>query len=237
MDNEVHLPLNAKGFSWNRQFYEEEFKGILYICYCAYKCLLDDRIKLVDDENTIRDEIFSRYLGNQSFLDSMRCEDYLFDKEVPEYDGRIDIRVMPVGKGFRGRDAYYIIECKRLNNSQRESAHGLNAKYVANGIYRFVSNYYSCRLSCNGMFGFVVSKMNIEKNIKSINSLLGKVITNDKGDSVVVPSSGVLRRLRNVMPGFSQVYRSKHITADGSKIVLYHLMFDVSKNIVPESAT
>ena len=229
MGNEVHFPLNAREFLWNKQFYDEEFKYILNICYCAYKRLLADGIKIVDNENKIRDVIFSRYLGNQNFLDSMGCENYLFDKEVPEGDGRIDIRVMPVGKGFRGRDAYYIIECKRLNNIQPESVYGLNAKYVANGIYRFESNYYSCRLSCNGMFGFVVSKMNIKKNVKSINSLLGRAITNDKGDSVVVSSSGVLCHLRNVIPGFPHVYRSKHVTFDRSKIVLYHLMLDVSK--------
>lgn len=232
MDNEVHFLLNAREFLWNKQFYDEEFKYILNICYCAYKRLLVDGIKIVDNENKIRDVIFSRYLGNQNFLDSMGCGNYLFDKEIPEGEGRIDIRVMPVGNEFRGRGAYYIIECKRLNNSQKKSVYGLNAKYVANGIYRFVSNFYSCRLGCNGMFGFIVSPMDIGKNVKCINGLLGKAIKDDKGYDVVVSSTEVLRRQRNAIPNFSHVYKSKHLATDKSQIILYHLMLDVSKNVV-----
>ena len=235
MSNEVYQPLSASMFSLHKQFYEEEFKRILQFCHCAYKRLLDDGIKIVDNENEIRDTIFSRYLGNQRFLDSIGSETYLFDKEVAEGDGRVDIRVMSVGKEFRSRDAYYLIECKRLNNCQQESVYGLNAKYVANGIYRFVSTFYSCRLRCNGMFGFVVSNMNIKENVKKINSLLGKEIKNDKGDLVMVPSNGFLHHLSNAIPGFSHVYRSTHITTYKSKIVLYHLMFDVSRNIEPVS--
>ena len=64
--------------------------------------------------------------------------DFYFDKEVPEQDGRADIKVL-TRNCFEDDDAYYIIECKRLDNINTTGIAGLNAEYIKNGICRFVT--------------------------------------------------------------------------------------------------
>ena len=77
--------------------------------------MLKDNLRLTNDENSIRDVLLYYYLKKPAFKNKNGIDDYLFDKELEENEGRIDIRVMPV-KPFVSDEAYYIIECKRINS-------------------------------------------------------------------------------------------------------------------------
>lgn len=90
---------------------------------------------------------------------------------IPENTGRIDIRVMPVNP-FISDDAYYILECKRLDAKRQTGTSGLNAEYISEGICRFVSEKYSSYYKVNGMIGFVIEPMDLQDNVASINTLL-----------------------------------------------------------------
>ena len=221
----------ASNFKFNNDFYRGEFARVMVGCYRAYRCLISDEIKMANDENEIRDVILHRYLRDQGFLDANKLDSFLFDKEVDENGGRADIRVMPIKDNYRGVNSYYLIECKRIDRNRQSSTHGLNAKYIANGIYRFVSEYYSCRCRCNGMLGFVVSCIDIDKNIGFINSLMGRRLKDDKGLMIKVSRKGRLYGKKEFIPHFPYTYISEHVTVSGKKITLYHLMFDLSKNI------
>jgi hypothetical protein len=72
------------------------------------------------------------------------------------------------------------------------------------------------------MIGFVITKMNIDNNILSINHLLANKL---KNLSVLEPISK-----RSILPTFEYSYCSRHSVADFEKII-YHLMFDFSDNI------
>ena len=55
-------------------------------------------------------------------------------------NGRIDIRII-AKNDFEIDDAYYTIECKRLDNQNLLGETGLNAKYVKEGIKRFTIDH------------------------------------------------------------------------------------------------
>lgn len=80
------------------------------------------------------------------------------------------------------------------------------------------------------MFGFVVSSMNISANVSNINAILDKDYINDKGSPA---KAHVIQYLSEftLVEDFHFAYISKHKTKSGKEIILYHLMFDFSKNI------
>jgi hypothetical protein len=99
---------------------------------------------------------------------------------------------------------------------------GLNAKYIENGIQRFVLKTYSSHYQTNGMIGFVVQGLDIRKNTKAINSLLASEYKH-------ITTTQVLTH-KIIAPGFEFSYYSTHNTAT-DELTIYHLMFDFSKNI------
>jgi len=155
--------LDASAHRYNFLFYEEDFKKLLSNIFFCYKKMLKDRVQLENDENKIRDKLLIDYLNNNKIREEYKdLLDFIFNREVPEHCtvGRTDIKI-ETKNTFEDTDAYYIIECKRLNNKNLRGKAGLNAKYVKDGIERFVTRLYSSYCSVNGMIGFVVEAMNI----------------------------------------------------------------------------
>ena len=147
--------------------------------------------------------------------------------------GRVfhDIRILPTKDEYVNDRAYYIIECKRLNTTNPKGATGLNAEYVKNGICRFSTGYYSSYFGCSAMFGFLVEPVNTQKDIvNNINSMLNTNFIDAQGQSV---NANAIQRMQyeNFADGYSYSYVSKHTYCSGDELVLYHLMFDFSKNI------
>lgn len=213
--------LNASGYANNDMFYNAEFEGILAKMIACYKLIYVNNITLSNNENSIRDFILYNYLKKQWFKTEYGMTGYLFDPELPENTGRIDIRIMPVNP-FINDEAYYVIECKRLSSKNVAGKSGLNSEYISEGICRFISEKYSTYYRTNGMIGFVIDPIDININVDSINNLLA---TDFSGTNTTQNL-----QYREIVVDFGFSYCSCHKVSEKS-VILYHLMFDFSKNI------
>jgi hypothetical protein len=221
--------LNAAGYIYNSKNYIEEFRRLLCGIVACYLKMIGDNIKLPNDENEIRNKLLKDYLHNDDIRFLYGLTEFLFDREVPDDNtkGRTDIKIQTKNT-FITTAAYYTIECKRLDNKNLSGTSGLNAKYIEDGIYRFVSKYYSTYCRANGMIGFIVDKMNVHENLNNINTLAKKQFK-DKAKMI-----HEIHR-ESFIPDFEYHYSSVHNDCDGSVFTLYHLMFDVSDNLLVPS--
>lgn len=213
--------LNASAFAHNTVFYDAEFEIVLSKMVACYHQMLADKVILNNNENSIRDIMLYGYLKKQPFKLQHQLTNYLFDPELPENFGRIDIRVMPVNP-FVNDNAYYILECKRLDAKRRLGTSGLNGEYISEGICRFVSEKYSCYYNVNGMIGFIVETMDLHDNVNSINTLLSS--------RYQLANTMTQLNRRQISSSFDFSYFSTHSCTSGT-VTIYHLMFDFSLNI------
>lgn len=226
----IFTELNATGYEHNLTFYQNEFEDILRGVIVCYNTICSSNIALPNDENEIRNAILKNYLKNDSFKKAnFNLSNYHFDYETIENKGRADIRILPINP-YVNDQAYYIIECKRLYNQNLNGTTGLNAEYVKNGVCRFVTDYYSSYFGINGMIGFVVDDMCIDKNIPYLNSLLAQDLINDRKETVNAKLSQEMTSIK-ISNGFDYSYRSKHKLNIQNEVILYHLMFNFSKEI------
>ncbi|MEL7589516.1 MAG: hypothetical protein AAGU19_22570 [Prolixibacteraceae bacterium] len=182
---------------------------------------MTENVTLPNDENKIRDIILYNYLKRESYKRMLGLSDYLFDRELTENAGRIDIRIMPINP-FINDEAYYIIECKRLDTNNPIGTTGLNGEYISEGICRFTSSKYSCYYKTNGMVGFVVQPMNIQENITFLNAIISM--------SHFPSNTQQNIQQRKLVDDFDYFYWSTHNIGD-DEIIIYHLMLDFSNNI------
>jgi hypothetical protein len=218
----MNTVLNASGYDYNDANYTKEFQRVLYGIFVCYTMMLKNNIAVTNDENEIRNVLLNNYLNDDIVRNHTDLIWYSFNKEVPEQNGRIDIKV-EFRNPLISTKAYYIIECKRLDNKNTTGVSGLNAEYVKNGIYRFVSKYYSTNCGVNAMIGFVVEVMDIHSNINNIKTLLQNNFTNCNTTKTIQKESFI--------PDFEFHYSSEHDDCDNNSFKLYHLMFDFSNNI------
>ncbi len=223
--------LNAALFGYSQTRRDSYFESIMTVCVVVYNTIIRENIKLPNDENLIRDE-FLNYLKCSIFKKKFALANLIFDKETSENTGRADIRVLPTKDEYVNDEAYYLIECKRLDNKNVLGKTGLNAEYIKNGICRYVYGYYSTFYNVNATFGFVVEQMNITTNLNNINSLLPNTYINQQKCLVNANATQNIT-YNDFANGYPYSYLSKHNHNSGKEITLYHLMFDFSKNIVP----
>lgn len=209
--------LNASNYHDNTFFYNSQFEDILSKIVDCYQIMISDNVILPNNENEIRDVLLLKYLKNNSVRKTIGLTSYLYDREVPEDNtiGRTDIKIQTLNT-FIDTNAYYIIECKRLDNTNLQGRTGLNAKYIENGILRFTSKMYSTHYKTNGMIGFIVEKLDIIQNVGHINVLLSNMLDNPK----------ICLDRRQIHSDFDFCFCSIH-----NEIVIYHLMLDFSRNI------
>lgn len=221
----MYNSLDASTFSQSFDFYIAEFEYVLQKVTLCYEMMMDDGVKVHNNENLIRDKLLINYLKDNTIRDKIQLTQYLFDREVPEDNsiGRCDIKVQ-AQYTFKDTSAYFIIECKRLDNQNLQGGTGLNAKYIKHGIMRFVDEQYSSSKYLNGMIGFVVESMNISDNINNINNLLKNNFT--------CSNTATKLTVTDFIQDFPYQYYSEHKTKNSKKsIKLYHLMFDFSGNM------
>lgn len=226
----IYESVDATKFGYSNSFYILEFEDILRgVVVCSNHINLSG-ITLPNDENKIRNIIVKNFLKVESFKKAhFNLASYHFDYEVIENEGRTDIRILPI-KTYINDEAYFIIECKRLDNKNLLGITGLNAEYVKNGICRFVTGYYSSYYGINGMIGFVVEDIDIDTNVININSLLGKDLTNDKNEQVNAYPIQEIEPIE-IIEDFKYSYKSTHKAINQKEIDLYHLMLNFS-NII-----
>jgi len=217
--------LNADGFIHNVKTYNEEFKHLLRGIVLCYKMMIKDNVELINDEGTIRNKLLIDYLNNDSVRDITKLTEFTFNKEVSEdkTKGRTDIKI-EIKNPFRTTAAYYIIECKRLDNKNTKGISGLNAEYIKNGIYRFVNDLYSTNCNINGMIGFIIEDMDIHSNIKKIN-ILSK--DNFREQSKMINEITQEYFIHN----FDYHYSSTHYNSSNNRFTIFHLMLDMNKCI------
>ena len=216
--------IDASPFEFDSMFYDQEFEIILCKITLCYQMMIKNVVKVPSDENKIRNILLLKYLKNDKIREEVGLLDYLFDREVPEdkTPGRTDIKIQTKNT-FIYQEAYYIIECKRLNNQNLNGTSGLNAEYIKEGIMRFVINQYSIYYRVNGMIGFVVEDMDIEQNIENINTLLINHFPKANATAIINKASFI--------ENFEYQYFSIHQDKNNSLFKLYHLMFDFSNQI------
>ncbi len=214
--------LSANNFKLAPEAYSKAFKDILAGIVKCYKIMLKDKARVPgNDENKIRDIILKKYLNNNSIRKKVDLTNYLFEGEPIERQGFVDIKIS-TNNTFNDTNAYYIVECKRLDDKNLEGVSGLNAKYIENGILRFTTGKYSTYCGLNGMIGFVVKPLDISSNIKNINNLL-------RGTKFRKANTITDLKPNNFIKNFNHSYLSTH-KPNNKAIDIYHLMFDFSKN-------
>ncbi len=153
----------------NRVYKEQSFNRITGAIVKGCELMVSDCVKgknLLDNhEEKIRTFLVENYLDNDEKRDDIGLQglNIRFEIEVPEnynpatisYIGRTDIRIVS-DDWFRNREAYYIVECKRLDGGNT-----LNNLYVKEGVSRFVGDVpkYSSFYNKNIMLGFCVKTM------------------------------------------------------------------------------
>ncbi len=223
--------MNAGKFIGSEDFQRSQFDGVLKCCVSIYKGVLSKKAQIENNEEKIRD-LFFYYLKDNTYREkNAPLENFLFDREVSENDGYVDIKAVSHDT-FRDTAAYFIIECKRLDSKRLNVSTGLNAEYVKNGICRFVSEYYSSYYDCNAMFGFIVENVNVQVDIiDNMNSMLKKNLINKKGKQVNAHATQPIK-YEDFADGYPYSYVSKHTCTSGKGLTLYHLLFDFSSNII-----
>jgi len=176
----------------------------------------EDGHKVKNNENFIRNKLFKNYLSSTElkslhklYMCRFECESAEIDNEYCEI-GYTDIKVLTYASLFE-QDAYFIIECKRLDGLET-----LNRKYVDEGIMRFIQiNKYPAYYKLNGLIGFVVKNIDINKNTDKINYRL-------------IYNSENINTKQQLTEEFEHAYISIHQNGEGEDIKLYHLMLDFS---------
>jgi len=127
---------------------------------------------LPNDENKIRNILVEEYLDEYKIRKRNQMTEYRFAPETQEnydgngsYLGRADIKII-LKTDFEKNDAYYLVECKRLDGSV-----SMNKKYLTEGVNRFVTQKYSAHYGKNFMLGFVVGDIDIQNNAKNIEGI------------------------------------------------------------------
>lgn len=196
--------LDATPYLFAINEYELQFENLMLNIYSCYTYLVSNGdIVPKNDENAIRDILLNYLKDTKIRNEDCIIEGYRFDKEVDEFEGRVDIKIIDIND-FENHDAYYVVECKRLDGRSV-----LNRDYVKHGINRFITSYrsskcrpyYSSYYGVNGMIGFVIKEINIDENMHNI------------GDF------------------FNQIEKDKLYDSTHDTLKLYHLMMDFSKNV------
>lgn len=204
--------LNATEFQTASENYHFQFKELLLSIYDSYLLIIRDGVVVAKNENKIRDILVDEYL-------SSNIKNYVFKKEEQNNLGRVDIYIIDT---FTDEKPHFIIECKLLDNKNRDGKDGLNGKYVQNGIHRFLTEHYYLENSfkTNSMIAFIVVDIGIEDNIESINKLSRKFFKN------------LVEIRQEISLDEENIYKSSYQTGKPEKnFHIYHLMMDFSKNV------
>lgn len=202
-----------------RANFEKITNYILGICKLIVEDCKKKQMKLPNDENRIRSIMLEEYLKKQK--SSYGMSDYRFELEVPEnyagngqHIGRVDIRIL-LKSDFEKEDAYYIIECKRIDGTS-----ALNKKYVKEGVSRFVTEKYSSYYGRNIMLGFVVKKIDISANAQLIEEIQNSDLDqNMHGNFQLVKSDDLAKCYKCMYQIQAGELELRHIFSDYSSVM------------------
>jgi len=213
------MSLTSGNFRYNQINAKKQFELILSAILKSHQMMLNDYEKIERNENSIRNRLWKDYLNNNQNRELLKINQYIFKAENSEVGdnyketGRHDIQIINPIEFCRNTNAYFIIECKLLENTKIGKG-SLNHKYVENGIKRFIErNDYPSYYGLNGMIGFIVKSVDINKMVAAINKLLP---ANEQITEYTFSSEN------------GNTYKSEHHDFQDKNIQLYHLMLDFS---------
>jgi len=190
--------------------YNRRFKTLLLKIYQSYEQLLVDNQCIPRHEDEITKILVDIYL--------VKLDNYTFRREKGNNLGIVDIYIV---EDFLDNKPEFIIECKVLDNINLQGLEGKNAKYIKNGVYRFLNGHYflSNKFYINAMVGFIVDDLDIVSNIDNLNLVSKNII----GEIVDITQEITLEE--------ENLYKSTYRTIREKNFTIYHLMMDFSKNI------
>ena len=136
-----------------------------------------------------------------------------YNQNELKYHGRVDIKVVSEN-WFRCINDYYIIECKRLDGSDR-----LNQKYIDEGVCRFVIEppKYISPNNRGIMFGIIVSR----EDISSLSNAISKIETSKLKKYIIDSFVDKEKAFKH------KVFESKY----SNGLYINHLLYDFSEII------
>lgn len=219
--------LSAKKFVKNKT-YKMEFNRILNACINAHELMIKND-KNIDnlEENKLRNKLIKYIDKNKG---TWGVAKYVFNAEPAEIDdntdetvGFHDIRVtIPCNSDFSNEEhKRFIIECKRLDGYSEK-----NKKYIEEGMNRFISEKYKCKLDVCGMIGFIEKSQKIYKKekaqeiVEDINDKLINQYNKNQSEQLIVTT---------VNDNFNSAYKSIHNrTKCNLPINITHIFLDNS---------
>ncbi len=207
--------------------YVKTFEFILtQMTRCYYK-MLEKYPEIENHEEVIRNRLWKDFLNSNEIKAELALKFYFFIAEGMEVGddykekGWTDIKVILYPDALEDTNAYFVIECKRLDGNAT-----LNKKYVENGIQRFSTIQYPSYFGLSGMIGFVIRTIDIDSNCNDINKIMP-----------LYPETACLQPLtkypfiQSEILTFDSSYLSQHKDKNNNPIDLYHLMWDFSSHI------
>lgn len=141
--------------------------------------------RIENDEEKISAHLTENYLNNASVRNSITQNTIPFkflieskenfDATTNTYIGRVDIKAASFNYfSCKNNNDYYSIECKRIDGKN-----DLNKKYILQGVARFVVPpiKYQSFHNQNIMLAYVVKKIDIVKNVATINLIHKKELS------------------------------------------------------------
>ena len=172
--------LSAKKFVRNKT-YKIQFNKILTACVKAHSKLIESEDNLDGlEEEVLRNKLIKYIRNNQGTYGVAK---YVFDAESAEIDettdktvGYHDIKItIPCSSNFSTKKKKkFIIECKRIDGYTSK-----NNAYIEEGMNRFISEKYVCRLDVCGMIGFIEKSNKVyktDKIVEIVNDINNKLI-------------------------------------------------------------
>ncbi len=221
--------LSAKKFVKNKT-YKSQFNKILNVCVKAYSKLIESEKNLEGlEEEMLRNKLLKYIRNNQGVYGIAK---YVFDAESAEIDditdktvGYCDIRItIPCSSNFStDEQKKFIIECKRLDGYASK-----NKAYIEEGMNRFISEKYVCKLDVCGMIGF------IEKSNKVYRTDKIAEIVNDINDKLInVYKKNETEKIQtNTDINEFNSYTSKHIREKCElPLQISHLFLDMNPQL------
>ena len=200
---------------------------IWHISQCCKKMREDCKTtgeNLYHHEDKISNRLVERHL-DMNYLGLRFERETLehYDPESDTYKGRSDITIKS-SDWLKNREAYYIIEAKRLDGGT-----SLNKAYISEGISRFVilpSSKYPSYYGKSIMLGYIVQTIDIRVNTEKIDKLQHELLFDVAiGEMMLVCVDG------KSFSRYQCVYQ-----ADGNlNVELTHLFYDLSSVIHTES--
>lgn len=213
---------DAKKYDW----IEAIHNVLSFFCAC-YEKMRQDSIRIIPDEEDMRDKFLENYVQPKSPLrKKYNVHQMVFNSEVKELnttangDKYLDIKIdniFPLNSYDNevNQEEYLIFECKRLKKNKK------NKLYLDEGLMRFIKGEYAKNLGFAGMIGFVEEHKGLNLITKDLQERI-KALSYTQKDLAIYTENNI-----------PNCYHSQHKKdfEPYQVIDVFHLLFDYTTMI------